>query len=192
MSSGSQSLNVTKQLREVTDLLNSYQQKISIFNDEIAMLKQQIAEKDREINTLKLQLKNLKRSRSTESGYDRNRSRTSNENKEETVNNNNNNNTNVAPSESDDKKAAEKAADDALIERSRRSMSVDGSDTLMRQYEIANDELKLLRNKIARLEDDLLSVTQVKKLTFIAFIKEILAIIQKKSCKVFSFFHCRV
>jgi hypothetical protein len=97
----------------------------------------------------------------------------------------------VAPSESDDKKAAEKAADDALIERSRRSMSVDGSDTLMRQYEIANDELKLLRNKIARLEDDLLSVTQVKKLTFIAFIKEILAIIQK-SCKVFSFFHCRV
>lgn len=153
MSNSSQSLNVTKQLREVTDLLNSYQQKIAIFNDEITMLKQQIAEKDREINTLKLQLKNLKRSRSTESSSDRNKSRVSNENKEDA---------NASSSESEEKKLAEKTADEILLERNRRSMSVDGSDTLMRQYEIAKDELKLLRNKIARLEDDLISVTQVK------------------------------
>ena len=153
MSNSSQSLNVTKQLREVTDLLNSYQQKIAIFNDEIGMLKQQIAEKDREINTFKLQLKNLKRSRSTESNYERNKIRTINENKEESS---------TGSSETEDKKMAEKTADEILLERNRRSMSVDGSDTLMRQYEIAKDELKLLRNKIARLEDDLISVTQVK------------------------------
>lgn len=153
MSNSAQSLNVTKQLREVTDLLNSYQQKIAIFNDEIGMLKQQIGEKDREINTFKLQLKNLKRSRSTESNYERNKIRTVNENKEESS---------VGSSETENKKMAEKTADEILLERNRRSMSVDGSDTLMRQYEIAKDELKLLRNKIARLEDDLISVTQVK------------------------------
>ena len=46
-------------------------------------------------------------------------------------------------------------------DRKQRSMSVDTSETLSRQVEIANDEVRLLRNKIARLEDDLLIVTQV-------------------------------
>ena len=39
MSNNLQSQNVTKQLREVTDLLSSYQQKIALLNDELNMLK---------------------------------------------------------------------------------------------------------------------------------------------------------
>ena len=157
LSNNSKSLNVTKQLREVTDLLNSYQQKIALFNDEIAMLKQQIGDKDKEMNTLKLQLKNLKRSRSTDSSYDRNR--TKSENKETIAKSDQEDCSNETPT--DKTQALDKNAEET--ERNRRSMSVDTSDTLTRQYDIAKDELKLLRNKIARLEDDLLQVTQVNR-----------------------------
>lgn len=53
-------------MRELTDLLNSYQQKISIFNEETDILKNQLNSKDRELDQLKIQLKNLKRSKSSE------------------------------------------------------------------------------------------------------------------------------
>jgi hypothetical protein len=134
MSNNLQSQNVTKQLREVTDLLSSYQQKIALLNDELNMLKQQSISKDKEMDQMRLQLKNLKRSRSKENNYhDRNKT-----NDSESKDNDNNNST----------------------ERKSRSGSVE-SDTLNRQVEIGKDEIRLLKNKIMRLEDDLSAVTQV-------------------------------
>jgi hypothetical protein len=134
MSNNLQSQNVTKQLREVTDLLSSYQQKIALLNDELNMLKQQSISKDKEMDQMRLQLKNLKRSRSKENNYhDRNKT-----NDSESKDNDNNNST----------------------ERKSRSGSVE-SDTLNRQVEIGKDEISLLKNKIMRLEDDLSAVTQV-------------------------------
>lgn len=62
---------MSKQLREVTDLLNSYQQKISLLNEEIDLLKQQVLGKDKELEQYRIQVKNLKRSRSSDSTYDR-------------------------------------------------------------------------------------------------------------------------
>jgi hypothetical protein len=142
MSNNLQSQNVTKQLREVTDLLSSYQQKIALLNDELNMLKQQSISKDKEMDQMRLQLKNLKRSRSKENNYhDRNKTNDS-ESKDNDNNNNNNNNNNNS------------------TERKSRSGSVE-SDTLNRQVEIGKDEIRLLKNKIMRLEDDLSAVTQV-------------------------------
>ena len=46
------------------------------------------------------------------------------------------------------------------MDRKQRSMSVDTSETLARQVEISADEIRLLRNKVNRLEDDLLMMTQ--------------------------------
>ena len=71
LSNNSQAQNVSKQLREVTELLNSYQQKISVLNEEIDLLKQQVLSKDKELDQYRIQLKNLKRSRSSESSYER-------------------------------------------------------------------------------------------------------------------------
>jgi len=45
--------------------------------------------------------------------------------------------------------------------KSMSSENVPSEATLGRQLECANDEIRLLRNKIARLEDDLLTATQV-------------------------------
>lgn len=162
MSNNSQTQNVNKQLREVTDLINSYQQKIALLNEEIDIIKHQLINKDKELDQLKIQLKNLKRSRSSDSGYERNR-------RQLTLNNsilngksnsntsidtsgaiiihssNNNNNMPNEPGPRDDKKH-------------RGSESSDG---LTIQLQMANDEIRLLRNKIARLEDDLVFATQV-------------------------------
>lgn len=135
MSNNLQTQNVSKQLREVTDLLSSYQQKIAILNDELNLIKQQSASKDREMDSMRLQLKNLKRSKSQDSSNDRN--------------NRNNNTSNDSTNEE-------------TSDRKSRSMSVDNSsETLSRQVEIGKDELRLLKNKIMRLEDDLAAVTQV-------------------------------
>ena len=80
MSNNLQSQNVSKQLREVTDLLSSYQQKIAILNDEIHMLKQQSTTKDKEMDQMRLQLKNLKRSKSQEPTNSNNNSSSSSNN----------------------------------------------------------------------------------------------------------------
>lgn len=133
MSNNSQSENITKQLREVTDLLSTYQQKITIYNDEIGILKHQITSKDREMDSMRLQLKNLKRGRSTDRDYGRRHVTSYNDH----------------------------ADDEDNTERKVRSSSVELTDTISRQNEINNDEVKLLKNKIARLEDDLSYVTQV-------------------------------
>lgn len=77
MSNNSQNQNVNKQLREVTELLNSYQQKITVLNEEIDLLKQQVLGKDKELEQYRIQLKNLKRSRSSESAYERSSSSSS-------------------------------------------------------------------------------------------------------------------
>ena len=128
------------------------------------MLKHQIVDKDKEMNILKLQLKNLKRSHSSDSSYDRNRGNTANgrdtsKTSEDSVGNSTP--TVASSGESTDATKCGNKSDESGLERKQRSMSVDTSETLTRQYEIVNDELKLLRNKIARLEDDLLQVTQV-------------------------------
>jgi hypothetical protein len=49
------------------------------------------------------------------------------------------------------------------VDRNKRALSAEtvNTETLARKIEIGNDEVKLLRNKIARLEDDLQVVTQV-------------------------------
>ena len=132
MTTTQQTHSETKQLREVTDLLNSYQQKISLFNDDIKILKQSMAAKDKENDQLRLQLKNLKRSRSSESRTQ------SNEQHQSRINDNGGGD-----------------------HRKQRSFSADTSETLARQIDIAHDEIRLLKNKITRLEDDLLFVTQV-------------------------------
>ena len=132
MATQQQTQHETKQLREVTELLNSYQQKITLFNDEITALKQTVTKRDKEIDQLRLQLKNLKRSRSSESN-------------EQRLSRSNDNGIN------------------SNEQRKQRSHSADTSETLARQMDIAHDEIRLLKNKITRLEDDLLFVTQVNK-----------------------------
>ena len=134
-----QAQNETKQLRELTDLLNSYQQKISLYNNEITILKQGLVNKDKENDQLRLQLKNLKRSRSSESRMLSSEQRLSRAS-----------NTDVN----------EKNAQN-VDHRKQRSFSADTSETLARQIDIAHDEIRLLKNKVTRLEDDLLFVTQV-------------------------------
>ncbi len=144
MSNNLQSQNVSKQLREVTDLLSSYQQKIAILNDEIHMLKQQSAGKDKEMDQMRLQLKNLKRSKSQEpTSYDKSASKP-------------NSTSNATSSDNESSDSENKDAD-----RKSRSGSVENSETLIRQVDIGKDENRLLRNKIMRLEDDLLAMTQV-------------------------------
>lgn len=145
-----------KQLREVTELLNSYQQKISIYNEEIDLLKSQLVGKDKDLDQMRIQLKNLKRSKSSDSSYDRNRRFTNSSAK---PNDSVNNNEEKSGEKQDPNKTSN--TEESNADRKQRSMSVDTSETLSRQVEIANDEVRLLRNKIARLEDDLLIVTQV-------------------------------
>lgn len=136
MSNNLQSQNVSKQLREVTDLLSSYQQKIALLNDEISLLKQQSASKDKEMDSMRLQLKNLKRSRSREN---------------ERIYSSKNTSSDIDSS-------------DEAERRQQRSGSAENSNsetTLSRQVEIGKDEIRLLKNKIMRLEDDLFAMTQV-------------------------------
>jgi chromosome segregation ATPase len=106
---------------EVSDLMNSYQQKISFLNDEITTLKKDVTDRDKEISQLRIQYKILKqRSQSVE--------RSSNVS-DDNVNNDTN--------------------------RLKRGMSVDGGGHLREQLEASNDEIRLLKNKLLRLEDEL-------------------------------------
>jgi hypothetical protein len=120
-----QANNDRKELREVTELLNSYQNKFVLYNEEINLLKQETNAKDKILEQFKLQLKNLKRSRSLE------------------------------PTDRQKRNSLAESG------RQQRSASVDPAQALNRQVDIAYDEIRLLKNKISRLEDDLLFVTQV-------------------------------
>lgn len=122
-------------MREVTDLLGSYQTKITIYSEEIAMLKQQMSYKDREMDSMRLQLKNLKRSKSSDRDFKRQIVYTNSQNPD--------------------------IAEEGSQSSEKNKTPVEISDTLTRQAEINHDEVRLLKNKISRLEDDLLYVTQV-------------------------------
>lgn len=108
---------------DFSDLMNSYQQKISSLNNEILNLKQDINNRDKELSQIRLQYKILKqRSRSA----DRN---------DDSVNN----------------------------DRSRRGVSVEGGENLREQLATSLDEIRLLKNKLLRSEDDLNNVTLEKE-----------------------------
>jgi regulator of replication initiation timing len=111
---------------DISDLMNSYQQKISILNDEINQLKQDIINRDNEMTQLRLQYKILKqRSRSVD----------------RTLNSNSNNSLNDDGGKD--------------LNRSRRGVSVDGGGNLREQLDTSLDEIRLLKNKLLRLEDEL-------------------------------------
>jgi regulator of replication initiation timing len=112
--------------QEVSDLMKSYQQKISILNQEITQLKDDIVNRDHETTQLRIQYKILKqRSRSVD----------------RTSNSNNNNHSNDDGGKDSN--------------RFRRGISVDGGGNLREQLDTSLDEIKLLRNKLLRLEDEL-------------------------------------
>ena len=113
-----------------TDLMNSYQQKISLLHDEINGFKQDIADRDRELAQLRIQNKILKqRSRSA----DRN---------------------------------ADGAEDNGSSQRGRRGVSVDGGGHLREQLDASFDEIRLLKNKLSRMDDELNNAVWVRRFTF--------------------------
>ena len=161
-------------MRELTDLLNSYQQKISIFNEETDILKNQLNSKDRELDQLKIQLKNLKRSKSSEPAT-RKKTMSSSKYFRQLISihfqiknkifflNKLDNRFDMPAIDDEDESQESSNRSNSADQRSKRSLSAEtiNTETLARQIEIGNDEVKLLRNKIARLEDDLQVVTQV-------------------------------
>ena len=101
-----------------TDLINSYQQKITLLHEEISQLKDEIDDRDKELTNLRVQCKILKqRSRSVE--------RNSN------------------------------STDENAQQRSKRGLSVETGGNLREQLEASNDEIRLLKNKLLRMEDEL-------------------------------------
>lgn len=102
----------------LSDLMNSYQQKITILNEEISQLKEDVIHRDQDLTQLRIQYKILKQ---------RSRSVDRNSNDEEGKENN----------------------------RTRRGVSVDGGGNLREQLDASFDEIRLLKNKLLRLEDEL-------------------------------------
>ncbi|CAF0782220.1 unnamed protein product [Brachionus calyciflorus] len=152
VSNSSQTQNVSTQLREVNDLMNSYQQKIALLNEEIDILKIQLMNKEKEMEQIKIQLKNLKRSRSSDSGYDRNR-------RQLTPSNNG-----LLNGKANSNMSLDTSGNLIINSNTNNSdLSRDSSSCTITQIQMANDEIKLLKNKIARLEDDLMFVTQEKE-----------------------------
>jgi chromosome segregation ATPase len=112
--------NTNRDGNDLSDLMNSYQQKISSLNDEISNLKQDINDRDKEISQLRIQNKILKQ-----------RSQSVDRNSNSSDDNANNNN------------------------RIKRGVSVDSAGNLREQLEASSDEIRLLKNKLLRLEDEL-------------------------------------
>jgi chromosome segregation ATPase len=102
---------------DLSDLMNSYQQKISFLNNEVSNLKQDINDRDKEISQLRTQYNILKQ-----------RSRSVDRNSNSSDDNGN---------------------------RIKRGVSVDGGGNLREQLEASSDEIRLLKNKLLRLEDEL-------------------------------------
>ena len=114
---------------DISDLMNSYQQKFAILNEEINQLKEDVIHRDQELTQLRIQYKILKqRSRSVDRTS--NGSSSSHSSNDEGGNKENNN-------------------------RTRRGMSVDGGGNLREQLDSSFDEIRLLKNKLLRLEDEL-------------------------------------
>ncbi|CAF4311588.1 unnamed protein product [Rotaria sp. Silwood2] len=112
---------------DLTDLMHTYQQKISLLNNEISNLKQDINNRDKELSQLRVQYKILKQ---------RSRSADRNSNLSDDENNNN---------------------------RSKRGVSVDGGENLREQLDASMDEIRLLKNKLLRSEDELNNATLEKE-----------------------------
>ncbi|CAF3971616.1 unnamed protein product [Rotaria magnacalcarata] len=112
---------------DLSDLMNSYQHKISALNSEISNLKHDITSRDKELSQLRVQYKILKQ---------RSQSADRNSNSLEDVANN---------------------------DRSRRGVSVDGGGNLREQLEASLDEIRLLKNKLLRSEDDVNNATLEKE-----------------------------
>jgi regulator of replication initiation timing len=106
---------------DLPDLMSSYQQKISVLNDEIYNLKNDVDDRDREIAQLRIQYKILKQ-----------RSQSVDRNVHSSSNNDNND-----------------------LNRSKRGISVDAGGNLREQLDTSYDEIRLLKNKLIRLEDEL-------------------------------------
>jgi hypothetical protein len=119
---------------DLSDLMNSYQQKISFLNDEISNLKQDVNDRDKDISQLRIQYKILKQ-----------RSRSADKNSNSSDDNNSN--------------------------RSKRGVSVDGGGNLREQLDSSFDEIRLLRNKLLRSEDEL-NNSVLEKETLLAKIDE--------------------
>ncbi|UJR09930.1 hypothetical protein I4U23_014152 [Adineta vaga] len=105
---------------DLSDLMTSYQQKISALNDEIYHLKNDVDDRDREISQLRIQHKILKQ-----------RSQSVDRNGYSSIENENNTN------------------------RSKRGTSVDAGGNLREQLDASFGEVRLLKNKLLRLEDEL-------------------------------------
>lgn len=144
----SQTQNDTRQLREVTDMLNTYQQKISHNTEEIASLRQELHAKDKELDQMKVQLKNLKRSRSSD--FESRPSRSNSSPSSVSCSNSSGSTMNLTTVGENGEESSSKEQ-----KARRRSASADNTEALIRRIDLANDEIKLLKNKILRLEDDL-------------------------------------
>lgn len=119
--------------KDFSNVMSSYQEKISSLNNEIYQLKQDVLERDKELSQIRIQYKILKqRSQSVERSSDENL-----------------NNTN----------------------RFKRGISVESGGNLREQLDASNDEIRLLKNKLLRLEDELNS-TVVEKETLLGKIDE--------------------
>lgn len=104
---------------QISDLIDSYQQKIALLHQQIATLKENLTDREKEISQLK------QRSRSV----DRN---------------------------------GHFDEDFANSQRFRRGVSVDGGGNLRDQLEASADEIRLLKNKLLRVEDELNNSLLVK------------------------------
>jgi hypothetical protein len=125
---------------DISNLMNSYQQKISVLNEEIIQLKQDIINRDHDMTQLHLQYKILKqRSRSVD--------RTSNSNSNNHLNDDGGKDSN----------------------RLRRGISVDGGGNLREQLDTSLDEIRLLKNKLFRLEDELNNSVLEKQTLLVKF-----------------------
>ena len=119
--------------KDFSNVMSSYQEKISSLNNEIYQLKQDVLERDKELSQIRIQYKILKqRSQSVERSSDENL-----------------NNTN----------------------RFKRGISVESGGNLREQLDASNDEIRLLKNKLLRLEDELNS-TFVEKAHLLGKIDE--------------------
>ncbi|CAF1045918.1 unnamed protein product [Rotaria sordida] len=112
---------------DLSDLIHTYQQKISQLNNEISNLKHDVNNRDKELSQLRIQYKILNQ---------RSRSADRNSNTSDDENNNN---------------------------RSKRGVSVDGGEHLREQLNTSHDEIRLLKNKLLRSEDELNNIILEKE-----------------------------
>lgn len=111
--------------KDFSNVMSSYQEKMTSLNDEIYRLKQDVLDRDKELSQIRIQYKILKqRSQSVERTSDDNMTNTN---------------------------------------RFKRGVSVESGGNLREQLDASNDEIRLLKNKLLRLEDELNSTVLEKE-----------------------------